>query len=367
MVSRRSRSLVASLRILAWTVSLTAAAASVARSQEVPAPQPMSEPVVVDDSSGMPVEESSFSLGGLAEHLGCGCCGGCGGPYCPYSKPQPTLGEKRAEVASQFLDWARPQSIIRLHFDAMFDLEHPDRATYFWSKQAITSAVPNNANNIREETVDVRDFTFYMETAPSKKASAFVELPLRQLEPDIKSNHDGMGDMSIGTKLVFCDKCDFLSTFQFKTYLPTGASEHGSGTGHVSLEPGILTTWKICPRTYLQNEVELWIPIGGDSRLEGQVLKIGASLNYLLWENECCCKALIPTFEVISWIPLSGEFFSIERNKNLSGDNIGIVDMGAGLRYVHSAHCEWGVGAHFNISHEQWYDWYSQVEFRWFF
>src|SRR5262245_1783439 len=130
MFSRRSRSPVASLRILACTISLIAAAASAARAQQVLTPQPMSEPVVVDDSSGV-VEESSFSLGGFGAHLGCGCCGGCGGPYCPYRKPQPTLGEKRAEVASQSLDWARPQSIIRLHFDAMFDLEHPDRATYF--------------------------------------------------------------------------------------------------------------------------------------------------------------------------------------------------------------------------------------------
>jgi hypothetical protein len=369
MLNRRSKSPVASFKsLIAWTVSLTALMANAARSQEaqeVFVPEPIPAPVVVDDSSGMVMEEPHFGLGA---HVGCATCGCCG-PYCPYAKPQPTLGEKRAEVASQFLDWARPQSIIRLHFDAGFDLEHPDRATYFWSKQAITSAVPKNVNNIREETVDVRDFTFYWETAPSpsKKASAFVELPLRQLCPDIKSNYDGMGDMSIGTKMVFCDKCDFLATFQFKTYLPTGASEHGASTGHTALEPGILTSWKICENTYWQNNVQLWIPIGGDEQLEGQVLKIGSSLNYLCWENECCHKALIPSLEAVTWIPLSGEFFSIVDNRNKSGDNVAIVDIGAGLRYVHSEHCEWGFGAHVNISDTQWFDSYYQVEFRWFF
>jgi hypothetical protein len=321
--------------------------------------------MAVDGAQPMIVDESQFGAGGLSAHLGCASCGGCG-PYCPFSKPQPTLGEKRAEVASQFLEWARPQSLIRLHFNAAFDLEHPDRATYFWSKQAITSA-HQSANNPREVSVDFRDFSFYMETASSKKASAFVEVPLRQLEPDLKPNHDGMGDMSIGTKMVFCDKNDFLATFQFKSYLPTGASQHGNGTGHMSLEPGFLTTWNFWPRTYLQNEVELWIPIGGDSRLEGQVLKIGGSLNYLLWENDCCHKALIPSFEVISWVPLSGEFFSIVDQTNHSGDNVGIFNMGAGLRYVQSEHCEWGIGANFNISDAQWYDSYYQIQFRWFF
>src|SRR5262245_27009135 len=144
MLSRQSKSPFASWKsLVAWTVCMTAVTASAAKGQETLVPQPMPAPVVVDDSSGMVVEETGYSFGSLGAHIGCASCVGCGGPYCPYSKPQPTLGQKRAEIASQFLDWARPQSIIRLHFDAGFDLEHPDRATYFWSKQAITSAVPN--------------------------------------------------------------------------------------------------------------------------------------------------------------------------------------------------------------------------------
>jgi ferredoxin len=343
------------------SLACLAGLAQAALGQEVLVPEPLP---AGSESQAMVYEEGGLGMGSLSSHFGCASCGGCG-PYCPYSKPQPTLGEKRAAIASEFLDWARPQSIIRLHFDAAFDLQHPDRATFFWSKQAITSRAANNQP--REENVDIRDFSFYMETASSKKASAFVELPLRQVNPDMGSNYDGMGDMNIGTKLVFCDKCDFLATFQFKTYFPTGASEHGAGNGHTTLEPGFLTTWNFCPKTYLQNEVALWIPIGGDKELEGQVLKIGASLNYLLWENDCCHKALIPTLEIVSWIPLSGEFFSIVDNANHSGDNVAIVNMGAGLRYVMSEHCEWGIGANFNISHEQWYDAFYQVEFRWFF
>jgi ferredoxin len=346
--------------LAAWSTCVIALTAS---GQEV-ITQPMQPSTAVDSTAVVVVDEPSLGIGGLSAHLGCASCGGCG-PNCPYSQPQPTLGEKRAAVASQFQDWAHPTTVIRLHFNAAFDLEHPDRALYFWSKQAITSADPGNRP--REENVDVRDFTFYWETAPSKKASAFVEIPLRQLEPDVKPNYDGMGDMTIGTKLVFCDKNDFLATFQFKTYIPTGASDHGTGTGHTSLEPGFLTTWNICPRTYWQNEVELWIPIGGDKKLEGQILKYNSSLNYLLWENECCNKALIPTIELVSWIPLSGQFFSIVDQQNRSGDNVAIVNVGAGFRYVMSEHCEWGFGANFNISDEQWYDSYYQVQFRWFF
>ena len=44
-------------------------------------------------------------------------------------------------------------------------------------------------------------------------------------------------------------------TFQFRTYVPTGDSYQGLGTGHASLEPALLVFQRLTDRLYFSGEV----------------------------------------------------------------------------------------------------------------
>src|SRR4026209_1076076 len=105
MLSARFGGHVASFRRAFIWLACLSGLTRVAWSQEVLVPEPLP---AGSESQPMLIEEPGLGFGHLSAHVGCASCGGCG-PYCPYSKPQPTLGEKRAEIASQFLDSAPPQ------------------------------------------------------------------------------------------------------------------------------------------------------------------------------------------------------------------------------------------------------------------
>ena len=58
-------------------------------------------------------------------------------------------------------------------------------------------------------------------------------------------------------KSVMFDSELLLFTFQFKTYIPTGNAAAGLGTGHVSLEPSLLSTLKLSSNAYLQSQLAM--------------------------------------------------------------------------------------------------------------
>src|SRR5436309_3126018 len=119
------------------------------------------------------------------------------------------------------------------------------RAEFFYAKcGCFRNAIPPDPNAagppLTETRVDYQDFASYLEVAYNNRVSGFVEIPVRLLNPERNNNTSGLADMNAGFKVAMIACEDTVFTFQFRTYIPTGDSDRGLGTDHVSLEPGLL-------------------------------------------------------------------------------------------------------------------------------
>lgn len=260
--------------------------------------------------------------------------------------------------AGFFVDHARPQSQMRLRFDAGWNLIMPDRNEFFWAR--IGRKGPRQV----EQGLDYFDLTLYNETAVGA-ASVFTEIPYRIIDPDINAYHAGWGDLTIGTKSMFID-CELLQlTFQFKTIIPIGSTPNGFGTGHVTLEPSLLSALKLTPRDYLEAQFSEWIPIAGDRDYAGCVFHYHLSLNHL-W---CQKKAIqfLTTFEYFGYVFQDGALtnpanFVGPVVQQSSGDAYHYL--GTGARWVICDNYDIGIGAAFSLTDDHFADQLLRTELR---
>jgi hypothetical protein len=260
---------------------------------------------------------------------------------------------------------------MRFRWDNAFDFKNPDRAEFFWAR--FGQKGPRNV--VRR--FDYSELSLYMEGAAGN-FGFFINSPYREIDPEPAvfelgkpfPEVSGFADIDVGTKSLLLD-CELLQVaFQFRTYIPTGDFHKGLGTGHVSLEPSILFTLKLSPRTYLQGQLSYWIPIGGDNEFEGNVFHCHFSLNRELW---CITPnlLLVGTAEINEWTPINGEYTSTDFQ--IDGKNVGIgaaaamVSAGPGLRLFICDKIDVGVGTAFAFTGDRWAEEFIRAEFRWRF
>lgn len=325
---------------------------SVMRGQE-----PEEEPVSAE-APGLLAHGSSGILD--HGHGNCGCTGSGN-----------TAGGKRVINSLFELDSAQPVSVIRLRFDSAYDLEKPDRAEFFWAR-----TVDGKGPEFAERSVDYQDFNFYMETALGDGALAvFTEIPIRVLEPSVNDNTTGLSDIVVGTKTVLMDRDEFQITMYMKTFIPSGLDSRGLGTGHTSMEPGVLGRWQLDEHTWLHGQLGYWFPIAGDAEFSGEIIHYGIGLSHLLWEwntdSKSCYKAVISTLEFVGWSVMDG----LETNPGSTvaapdisePDPAGIFNIQPGVRILCGQNKDFGVSAAIAVTNEHWYDQLFRFEFRWFF
>ena len=102
--------------------------------------------------------------------------------------------------------------------------------------------------------------------------------------------------------LIFQD--DFVTSFQLKTYAPTGDVHRGLGTGHVSLEPGLLFYQALGERAALEGELRNVVPVGG-TEFAGDVIRYGLGVHYDLLQRQGTYVA--PVAEIVGWTALGGK------------------------------------------------------------
>jgi hypothetical protein len=208
--------------------------------------------------------------------------------------------------ATGYIDPAIPVTQFRLRFDAAYDDNRPDRAEFFYAKCGCFGG--NAPGPARPETrVDYQDISSYLEIAVNDRLSGFVEVPVRFLNPEQNENTTGLADMNAGVKYALLACPDHYLTFQFRTYIPTGAASHGLGTDHVSLEPAILYHQQVTSCLGLDSELRDWIPVGGTD-FAGNVIRYGVGLSYLVLNNPHF--SIAPVGEIVGWTVLSGLEFS---------------------------------------------------------
>jgi hypothetical protein len=237
----------------------------------------------------------------------------------------PVVGDSRVG----YVDGAIPGNQLRLRYDSSYNTRRPSRAEFIWPKGGPFNPGPPKA----EARVDYQDFITYLEIAPGERVSAFVEFPVRLLNPVINDNTDGPGDMNAGFKYAFLATEQLVSSFQLRTWIPTGDGDRGLGTNHVSLEPGILLYTSLTDRLSLEGEFRTWIPIGGTD-FAGEILRYGLGLHYDVVRS--CDVRVTPVAEVVGWTVLDGRAGArgptgVPFVEDASGDTI--VNAKLGLRF----------------------------------
>jgi hypothetical protein len=244
-----------------------------------------------------------------------------------------------------YIDDAIPQTIFRIRDDAAFGFNRWDRATWMfgtWREGSFHAHAFVNDGTVKGTFFDTRaqgtqiisdrvnmdELSAYMEYAPTPKLSAFVLLPWRFMHfgPNLEdvgetpaerkqfpetaevrgANADpqGFSDTVAGFKYAFIeDPGNRYATFQFRTYFPTGDPGLALGTGHYSLEPGILLYQRLSDRLVVQGEFMDWIPIDG-GRGSGSVLTYGAGFGYDVFKRQNL--TITPVVEVVGWTVLGG-------------------------------------------------------------
>jgi hypothetical protein len=220
-----------------------------------------------------------------------------------------------------YVDDAIPYTHIRLRFDSAYNDNRPDRAEFFYPKCGCFGTPDAKGPPLPELRVDYQEYTSYFEYAFGNRLSAFIELPIRAINPEVNANHTGFGDMNVGGKFAFISSEDTVITFQGRVYIPTGDGREGLGTEHTSLEPALLLYQRLGDRLGFQAELRDWIPIGG-SDFEGNVLRYGIAVTYLALNGQSF--RVMPVGELVGWTVLGGQE---EDNltglvKSASGDTI---------------------------------------------
>jgi hypothetical protein len=200
-----------------------------------------------------------------------------------------------ASSAVGYIDPALPISQVRLRTDAAYDDNRPERAEFFY----MNGGLPKN-----ETSVNYQEVSTYIEYAPTARFSGFVEVPVRFLDPQVNDNHWGLSDINFGAKYAirYCDSQ--IITAQLRVYTPTGNPTIGLGTGHASLEPGILAYQRITDRLNLEGEFKVWVPVGG-SDFAGNVLRGGIGASYQVYQGPRI--RVLPVAEFVGWTVLNGK------------------------------------------------------------
>ena len=158
--------------------------------------------------------------------------------------------------------------------------------------------------------------------------------------------------------------------FQFKTYLQSGNTGTGLGTGHTSLEPSLLASLKLGPETYLQAQLGNWCPIGATNNKIGGIFFWYFSLNQVL-TYVTPRSPLIATLEMDGWSFENGGWtnpYGWQKNQNIySGGGVSYFNIGPGLRWSICDKVDFGGAVTFPTTVDHWAQPWMRFEVRFLF
>jgi hypothetical protein len=269
----------------------------------------------------------------------------------------PSVGNSRVG----YVDSALPFSQFRLRFDAGYNHLFPNRAEFFYAQ----SAPGGPGLPVGERSTDYQEFTAYVETAVSERFSAFFEVPVRLINPEINDNSAGLSDVNAGFKYAFVCQDDLVATFQLRTYAPTGDADRGLGTRHVSIEPALLVYRPLGERLTFEGELRYWVPVGGTD-FAGDIVRYGIGFSYNLWQS--CTVQVNPVAELVGWTVLDGKKKAapppgaFPQELPADGDTIVNVKLGVRTRFGERTDIYTGYGR--ALTGQRWYDDVIRVDLR---
>ena len=321
-------------------------------------------------------------------------------PRQPPPPPPPPLppDNRPRRVGSMvgYVDDAIIESQVRVRFEVGLGNHTPDRAEFFYAKcgcyrdLAGTQFFDPNAPGPGPDVLDDLDFRQVMvegEYAVNRRFAVFGEIPLRWIQPQhfaTRPNGDppvgfgdqgGFGDLRAGAKLALAVSPDYILTFRFQAYFPTGSASKGLGTDHASVEPSLLYFQKFpntSDRLALESQLGFWLPTGGsdgprpatDDDYSGNVLFYGIGPSYVVYDHNGV--RIAPVVELFGWRVFSG-FEAPPGTTSTDASGTNIVNLKFGARFNFQARSSMYVGYGHALTSESWYDDIVRVEYRYTF
>jgi hypothetical protein len=320
------------------------------------------------------------------------------------SPPPPPPVETRPKIPGSmvgYIDNPIVESEIRIRFDDAWEDRFPDRSEFFYAKcgcyrglqTAIPPAYDPNAPGPGPgvpKAINFQQLYMNLEYSPHRRFSAFVEVPIRWLQPQGFqpippfpgfSNQSGLGDVTAGFKFAAVASEGTYLTVQFKSYFPSGDASKGLGTNHYSVEPSLLLYHSFSDRWTLEGQIGDWHPIGGSAGVStttsapasegfaGDVFFYGIGPSYKLYQGHHV--GLAPVVELFGWHVLGG--FQTQpvtgttdgAASEVSGMNI--VNLKVGVRTSIGFHNSVYVGFGQALTHDDWYKHIVRLEYRYSF
>jgi Putative MetA-pathway of phenol degradation len=287
------------------------------------------------------------------------------------------LGVSTSDSNSNYIDNAVVGNMFRIRFDAAYGNTRPDRAEFLYAKCGCFGLGSDSPGPPDLETsVDYQIIQADLEYVIKDGFSAFVEAPIRFLNPEQNDNAAGFSDLQAGFKYSLWNCEHRAVTFQFRTYIPTGNASQGLGTEHVSLEPALLWLERLSDRLTLEAEFRDWIPIDASSAagvagasasdsFSGNILRYGVGLGYNLVDDGR--YRLTPIAELVGWTVLGG-FATVSPDgtaatvSDATGDTI--VNFKFGTRLTINDRDSFSVGYGRALTGDTWYSDVLRVEYR---
>lgn len=279
----------------------------------------------------------------------------------------PLLGTQWLPISTFGIEFARPQQHTRLRLDSVYGINRPDRAEYWWSK--IGSRGPKQP----EEQLNFQSFSFYRETG-NDTVSGFMKVPVVSLDPAVNQNTTGFGLIEIGTKTLLFEEDDFYwiptqnpydqfrITMLMRTYLSVAPVLAGRGltNGHLSLEPGLLTSYDWSKRTMFHGEFKFWVPMGGTRHFAGNIVKTGIGVSHILYSGPvdsptCDSRSLIGTLELQNWNFLHGQE-TLPSGTVVDFDGRNTASLNTGLRLAINERLDFGLNLSWNLTRHRMYE-----------
>lgn len=319
------------------------------------------------------------------------------------AKPAPPPAEPRPRFPGSmvgYIDNPIVESQIRIRFDDAFEDQFPDRAEFIYGKCGCYRGLspvslpfdaaapgPGPAPGV-PFAVNYQQLYLNGEYAPHRRFSAFVEVPIRWLQPQGNlitpgtaafPNSSGIGDVMAGVKFAAVATENTYVTFQFKSYFPSGDASQGLGTNHYSVEPSLLLYQNLSPRFTLEGQLGDWHPIGGSAGVvspgtanpggfAGDIFFYGIGPSYKLYNGPRF--KIAPVVELFGWHVLSG--FQTQLGGPVDGvaaeaGGTNIVNIKTGLRFGIGTHSSVYVGFGQALTHDDWYKHLVRLEYRFTF
>ena len=275
-------------------------------------------------------------------------------------------------------------SQVRVRFDAGSGIDAVDRAEFFYGKCGCYRGLPTNHPGYDPDApgpgpgvvtdLDFRQLNVLAEIAAiPDRLSIFAEVPFRWIRPQAFvagtgsfPNQSGLSDVRVGSKLAVVSTALTTLSLFVQAALPTGKSEKGLGTDHVSIEPALLLHQTAGERLAVEAQFGGVIPLSSSAGVPtatgkdfaGNILYygIGPSLEVTSGDS----FRLAPVAELVGWRVLSGH--ETASGKDISGLNI--VNLKLGGRLVFGGRTSFYAGYGFALTDAKWYDKILRVEFR---